>query len=108
MDATFKKDPEKTFKVGDSVSGEISFIDLKKDDGGLGKSGGYRGDTMRFQFHNIISWTCGGVPFHAPINKIFKFRVARILGVRINRITKQKMQHEAVSENDQHLDALES
>ena len=30
VDATFKKDPEKTFKVGDSVSGEISFIDLNK------------------------------------------------------------------------------
>ena len=37
IDATFRKDSEKTFKVGDSVSGEISFIDLKKDDVGLGK-----------------------------------------------------------------------
>ena len=37
IDATFRKDSAKTFKVGDLVSGEISFIDLKKDDGGLWK-----------------------------------------------------------------------
>lgn len=30
-DATFKKSPEKTFKVGDVVSGEVSYIDLKTD-----------------------------------------------------------------------------